>query len=55
MGLLLQIIGVISLIVSLVYSIISISSGSFNSLAIVFLVSGSSLIRIGRSIYNSKK
>ncbi len=55
MGLLLQIIGVIILIVSLIYGIFSIMSGNSKSLVLILLVIGTSLVRIGRDIYKNKE
>ena len=55
MGVLLQIIGVLILIASLIYSIIAIINGTPKTIAIVLLIVGGSLIRIGRDIYNNKK
>lgn len=51
MGLLLQILGVLVLIASLVCSIIAIANGTLKTVAILLLVVGASLIKIGRAIY----
>lgn len=53
MGLLLQILGVLALIASLVCSIIAIVNGTSKTTAILLLVAGVSLIKIGRTIYNN--
>ena len=53
MGLLLQIVGVIITIASLIYSIVAIVNGTSSSIAIVLLVAGGLLVRIGRKIYNN--
>lgn len=55
MGILLQIIGVISVIISLVYSILMLISGTYKPQSIIFLVLGVVLIRLGRIIYNFSK
>lgn len=55
MGILLQIIGVISVIASLVCSIIILINGTHASQAVVLLILGVGLIRLGRRIYNSSK
>lgn len=51
MGLLLQILGVLALIASLVCSIIEIVNGTSKTSAILLLVVGVTLIKIGRNIY----
>jgi hypothetical protein len=53
MGLLLQILGVLALIASLVCSIIAIVNGTSKTTVILLLVAGASLIKIGRTIYNN--
>ena len=53
MGLLLQILGVLVLIASLVCSIIAIVNGTSKTVAIILLVVGASLIKIGRGIYSN--
>lgn len=53
MGLLLQILGVLVLIASLVCSIIAIVNGTSKTVAILLLVVGASLIKIGRAIYTN--
>lgn len=53
MGLLLQILGVLVLIASLVCSIIAIVNGTSKTVAIFLLVVGASLIKIGRGIYSN--
>lgn len=55
MGILLQIIGVISVIASLVCSIIILINGTHASQAVVLFILGIGLIRFGRKIYNSNK
>lgn len=55
MGILLQIIGVVSVIASLVCSIIILINGTHASQAVVLLILGVGLIRLGRRIYNSSK
>lgn len=56
MGLLLQILGVLALIASLVCSIIAIVNGTSKTAAILLLVAGASSIKIGRAIYyNTQK
>lgn len=55
MGLLLQILGVIALIVSLVGSIIAIVNGTSKTVAILMLVVGASLIKIGKAIYSNNR
>lgn len=56
MGLLLQLLGVLALIASLICSIVAISNGTSKIVAILLLVVGASLIKIGRTIYkNSRK
>lgn len=53
MGLLLQIVGVIITIASLIYSIVAIVNGTSSSIAIILLVAGGLLVRIVRKIYNN--
>ena len=53
MGLLLQNVGVIITIASLIYSIVAIVNGTSSSIAIILLVAGGLLVRIGRKIYNN--
>lgn len=53
MDLLLQILGVLVLIASLVCSIIAIVNGVSKTVAILLLVVGASLIKIGRVIYTN--
>lgn len=55
MGLLLQILGVLALIASLVCSIMTIVNGTPKTVAILLLVVGGSLIKIGRSIYSNNR
>ena len=55
MDILLQIIGVISVIESLVCSIIILINGTHASQAVVLLILGIGLIRFGRKLYNSNK
>lgn len=55
MGLLLQILGVLALIASLVCSIIAIVNGTSKTVAILLLVVGVSLIKIGRVIYSNNR
>lgn len=55
MGLLLQILGVLTLIASLVCSIMAIVNGTPKTVAILLLVVGGSLIKIGRSIYSNNR
>lgn len=55
MGLLLQILGVLALIASLVCSIIAIVNGTSKTVAILLLVAGASLIKIGRAIYSNNR
>ena len=51
MGVFWILLGVIAVIISLVMSVISIASRSYNPLAIVFLLVGLLLIRIGRATH----
>lgn len=55
MGIILQIIGVLSALAALVVGIISIATGSFHDWSLVFLFVGIFLIRLGRKIYNDKR
>ncbi len=48
MGLLIQLLGVIALLASIVCSIIAIKNGTSKNVAILLLVVGSVLIKIGR-------
>lgn len=54
MGLALQIIGVVVTLVSLIYSITAIIKGTSSSIAIILVIIGGVLIRIGRKIYRNK-
>lgn len=51
MDLLLQLLGVLTLLASLVCSIIAIINGTSKIVAILLLVAGASLIKIGKDIY----
>ena len=53
MGLLLQIVGVIITVASLIYSIVAIVNGTSSTISIILLVAGGILVRIGRKIYNN--
>lgn len=55
MGIVLQIIGIISVIASLVCSIIILINGTHGSQAVVLLILGAGLIRLGRKIHKSSK
>lgn len=55
MGILLQILGIIALIASLMCSIIAFTNGGSKVCALVLLAIGSSLVKIGRDIYNCKR
>lgn len=52
MGLILQIIGVLISLGSLIYSIIAIVNGTSTTISIILLVVGATLVRLGRKIYN---
>ncbi len=55
MGLLLQIIGVLVLVASIVLNIIALVNGTSNTVGLVLLIAGGFLVRIGRVIYNHNK
>ncbi len=54
MGLVLQIIGVLFAVASLVYSVIAIINGSSKAIGLLLLVVGVSLVKIGREIYKNQ-
>jgi len=54
MGLLLQIIGAITAIISLTISVVAIINDTQNSLAVVLVLISVLLIRLGRKIYKNK-
>ncbi len=54
MGLALQMIGVLSVVVSLVYNITAIMNGSLNTVGVLLLVIGVLLVKIGRKIYKKQ-
>lgn len=55
MGLLLQIIGVLITVVSLIFSIIAIINGTFSNISVALVIFGGILVRLGRKIYNNKR
>lgn len=55
MGLLLQLIGIIISLVSVVFSIIAIVNGTRPTIALIFVIVGASLVRIGRKIHNDDR
>lgn len=55
MGLLLQLIGIIISLVSVVFSIIAIVNGTRPTIALIFVIVGGSLVRIGRKIHNDDR
>ena len=55
MGLLLQIIGVLVTIASLVFSIMAIINGTSTSIPVLLVLVGGMLVRIGRKIYNNDR
>lgn len=55
MGLILQIMGVLVSILSLMYSITAIINGTPKTIAFVLLIIGGSMVRIGRDIHKNSK
>lgn len=53
MGLFLQIIGLLILLISLIFSIFAIVNGFSSTVSVVLVVFGGLLVRIGRKIYNN--
>ena len=55
MGIALQIIGVLILIISLVFSILAILNKAQSVIPVLLLIVGGTMIRIGREIYKNNK
>lgn len=55
MGIALQIIGVLILIISLVFSILTILNKAQSVIPVLLLIVGGTMIRIGREIYKNNK